>query len=621
MSAEEEIGTLIIVVLKARNLNDKHFYKQDVYTTINLSGVKKQTKIDAKGGQHPVWDEELRFPIMKNGSTKYRKLQAQCWSKEHRDDDMLGEGAIDISETLKTGEFDDWIPLQVDGVERGELYLEMTFYSNGPAPVQAPSVMPKNNNNLSAPVNPALLQRRPSKLSPSDRLSRLPQGPGPNSHSAFPNPHQRPVGPQKTPPRTPPKDSYSALPSVPEVHPSSVPSLLKPGPHQGRPQSSFQPAPATQLQPTAGSGQAQRVPSILRPANPKAAPESVPSSNQSIFSSGPASGSTIGYPQPNGQTSYGSVSQPEFPTHSHPATQMPAYQTYNSSYAPPPSGPNDTWPSNPHSHSQPQVNSMSLSFPVPEIVTAPMSPPPQSSTPYDQFRGSSANFEPRNFSSPSPAPNIPSHTSQFNIPPPGPPHTRSDGDLPDPYLLARYQTPLPLPPGAERRPSPVSPPPQQPYHNHARTPSLPELPPAPPKPPSPFQHKEPPTFPSASPPPPRVPPVRQPTPIDQERIRILRQAETEAARRRQQEEQDAELARQLDRDFSEQENAPPPPPRKSPSPVREDPAVAAKRLREQEEAHRREQEEKDLELARQLDRELNLAGNEVPATPPMPGGL
>jgi len=40
MSAEE-IGTLIVVVLKARNLNDKHkFRKQDVYGKIGLGGER-----------------------------------------------------------------------------------------------------------------------------------------------------------------------------------------------------------------------------------------------------------------------------------------------------------------------------------------------------------------------------------------------------------------------------------------------------------------------------------------------------------------------------------------------------------------------------------------------------
>lgn len=36
--ADHEIGTLIIVILKARNLNDNHFRKQDVYAQATLNG-------------------------------------------------------------------------------------------------------------------------------------------------------------------------------------------------------------------------------------------------------------------------------------------------------------------------------------------------------------------------------------------------------------------------------------------------------------------------------------------------------------------------------------------------------------------------------------------------------
>jgi Ca2+-dependent lipid-binding protein len=51
----DTIGTLVIVVLKAINLPDKHtFSKQDPYATISLSGKKKQTGVEVKGGQHPV---------------------------------------------------------------------------------------------------------------------------------------------------------------------------------------------------------------------------------------------------------------------------------------------------------------------------------------------------------------------------------------------------------------------------------------------------------------------------------------------------------------------------------------------------------------------------------------
>lgn len=53
-----------------------------------------------------MWDAELRFPVMRGVSDKTRKLEISCFAKEPRSDDILGRGVVDISETLKTGEFD-----------------------------------------------------------------------------------------------------------------------------------------------------------------------------------------------------------------------------------------------------------------------------------------------------------------------------------------------------------------------------------------------------------------------------------------------------------------------------------------------------------------------------------
>ncbi|KAJ3768650.1 C2 domain-containing protein, partial [Lentinula raphanica] len=174
----EEIGTLIVVVLKAQNLNDKHFFKQDVYAQVSFGGTTKKTKIDYKGGQHPVWDAELRFPVMKSTTNKFRELEVSCYAKEHRDDTLLGEAKVDMSTTLKSGEFDEWVPLHVNDVQRGDIYLEITYYRNGPAPPQSSLLAPPNPNsnltssNLNTNQNTNLLQRRPSKMSPADRLYR-----------------------------------------------------------------------------------------------------------------------------------------------------------------------------------------------------------------------------------------------------------------------------------------------------------------------------------------------------------------------------------------------------------------------------------------------------------------
>ncbi|KAH9917808.1 C2 domain-containing protein, partial [Fomitopsis serialis] len=149
-----EIGTLVVVVLKARNLPDRHsLYKQDVLSQVAIGGSTKSTKVDVKGGQHPVWDEELRFPIYQKTKQADRTMEVSCWRKEPRGVECIGKGAVDIEETLRTGEFDDWVKLEENGTYRGELYLEMTYFATGPAP----------------------LQRRKTKMPTSERLVRSSQ--------------------------------------------------------------------------------------------------------------------------------------------------------------------------------------------------------------------------------------------------------------------------------------------------------------------------------------------------------------------------------------------------------------------------------------------------------------
>ncbi|KAI3613803.1 calcineurin temperature suppressor cts1 [Moniliophthora roreri] len=638
MSSDEEIGTLIVVVLKARNLNDKHFYKQDVYATISLNGVKKTTKTDVKGGQHPVWDDELRFPVMKNDSTKFRMLETACYSKERRDDDLLGEGKVDISDTLQSGEFDEWVPLQVNGVARGDIYLEMTYYSNGPAPV-----------NLAPAAAESTLLRRPSKLAPSDRLWRPPQGHSPpQSYSNIPNPNQNKMGPP-TPPKTSPKDRYSALPPQPENPPPAVPSLLKPGLNNGR---STAAAQSQHLAPSQTSTSPQRVPTILRPSNPKTASEIAPTRHSSMAPSIAPSLPESGYPHPavgsshHTHTSYTppptqytspipSTNNTYRPTSAIPNEHQPytsPIPSTNNTYRPPSAVPSENWNvhqqqrhSPPHNHNHnPHENlaPISFSFPIPDISVPGPTSPPSVTSPYDPLPP--GGFPQRNQSPYTPLPPQPHPVHRPSFPshsaPDFPTHTRSEESLPDPYLIARYQTPLPLPPGAEPR---SSPPPPVPPAPPAPTRSSPPVPPhdaqtqrstsLPPKPPSPPAPKHTPSLPVPA----QSPVARQATPISEERLRLLREAEERAARRKEQEERDAELARQLFESEQEQAEAPPPPPSKP----KESPEEIARRLEAEAEKIRKEQEEKDLELARQLDRELNLNGDDDAPRGRMPGGM
>jgi hypothetical protein len=64
-----------------------------------------------KGGQHPVWDAEFRFPVLKDKTSKSRQVEVSCFAKEPRSEDPLGSGKADITDTLRSGEFDGGYPL------------------------------------------------------------------------------------------------------------------------------------------------------------------------------------------------------------------------------------------------------------------------------------------------------------------------------------------------------------------------------------------------------------------------------------------------------------------------------------------------------------------------------
>ncbi|GJJ11258.1 hypothetical protein Clacol_005490 [Clathrus columnatus] len=196
-----------ISILALRHLKDSHtFYKQDPYAVIELNGEKHQTKVEPKGGQHPVWDDEFRLDVYNTTSASDRKLKVSVFSKEYREDELIGEAEIDIGETLKKGEFDEWVTLELNKSFKGEVYLELTYYSAEPP-----------------------LMRRPSKLSPKDRLSRPPITPPKERTSPYLSPHGVTVpgpGHHSASPSTP-RTSSSAH-SSPSSHPAlDIPPSLK----------------------------------------------------------------------------------------------------------------------------------------------------------------------------------------------------------------------------------------------------------------------------------------------------------------------------------------------------------------------------------------------------------
>jgi hypothetical protein len=278
-----------------------------------------------------------------------------------------------------------------NGTNRGDIYLEMTFFAHGPA---------KPSLSVPAPANTAL-NRRPSKLNPSERLWR----PAPNtpprtsplsspSHSPSPQARSRPdlsppppsyTGKYLAPPVASPPSSRSSsaspprrdspLPMTPNEVPAAlrprVPDTLTPGGGTHRRTQSHTPPP---------SAPPPELPSILRPGRPTtpygySPPLMLPSESSADYFSG--------------------ASQPHFPR-SGSAYSVPIPTTY----APP---------------EQRHVNdhSATLSFPVPQVPNALADG--YGSSRYDAPMQSPYTYGARSLT------------------------------FADPYSEARYTTPLPLP--------------------------------------------------------------------------------------------------------------------------------------------------------------------------------
>ncbi|KII95371.1 hypothetical protein PLICRDRAFT_170031 [Plicaturopsis crispa FD-325 SS-3] len=213
-STPVEIGTLIAVILKAKNLpNKRHIGKQDPYCAVSLNGEKRRTKAIKRGGQHPEWDEEVRFTLFEDtedelartatgddtppppppkngkGAKGLRKIKGgkvmkvSCFADDPREPDLIGETMVDLTEVLTKGETDEWFTLMNKDKYCGEVYLELTFWSNeAPPEKKAPPKSSKNNKQYGGAgsfvplddVPPSLMTGHGSRHS----ISRIPSASG-----------------------------------------------------------------------------------------------------------------------------------------------------------------------------------------------------------------------------------------------------------------------------------------------------------------------------------------------------------------------------------------------------------------------------------------------------------
>lgn len=143
------LGTLIVVVLRAKNLTNRvRIGKQNPYCTVTYGLNKKRTETIERGGQQPTWDSEFRFELLRDerdqlggdganalvnkhggvmplaAASEQAKLQAAqtsasttssngkrvlklaCYADDVKDPKLVGEGVLELEETIKKGAFD-----------------------------------------------------------------------------------------------------------------------------------------------------------------------------------------------------------------------------------------------------------------------------------------------------------------------------------------------------------------------------------------------------------------------------------------------------------------------------------------------------------------------------------
>lgn len=101
-----------------------------------MNGEKRRTKAVKRGGQHPEWDEEVRFTLYEDVEDELQRtahgggtppppppkgdkekvhqkkikggkiLKVSCYADDPREPDLIGETTVDLTEVLTKGETD-----------------------------------------------------------------------------------------------------------------------------------------------------------------------------------------------------------------------------------------------------------------------------------------------------------------------------------------------------------------------------------------------------------------------------------------------------------------------------------------------------------------------------------
>ncbi|KAI8987394.1 C2 domain-containing protein [Mycotypha africana] len=235
MSKPRIIGQLVIVAYKAKYLPEREVVgKQDPFVIFRIGETIERTKTDYRGGQHPIWDDQVILPIPE----KKTKVVCQVYDEDGKRQELISETELDLTKVLTEGEQDGWFPLSYKNRSAGEIYLELTFYAARPPPKRTPTRfgMSKPYRTAGGYVPATVPQQTRPYISspqypPQPTNGRPPHGPVPVESQSTPvhqNHQYRP--PQQYRPQYPPQ-------------PNPTPSMSNGSQHSYSSQQSYPPVP------------------------------------------------------------------------------------------------------------------------------------------------------------------------------------------------------------------------------------------------------------------------------------------------------------------------------------------------------------------------------------------
>jgi hypothetical protein len=334
----------------------------------------------------------------------------------------------------------DWVPLSLKGTQRGDVYLEMTFFAAGPAPLtRRPTKFTSPSERLGRPQQPAVTQQphRVTSQSPSSPLTpQGQQGPRINTQDVS---RQRPPRGQQT--RLPgawpgPSAQQQQLPPEPEPKQEFVPSILRPGgpPHSGStsPNAHFAQPHLAQHQntsPLPGPSASQSRFSSSSPSH-EAQPHHAPRVSSYSGQGAPGQGGYV--PGSNGHLT--TQPSPEIPHlhHNLPSQPSPQQRQQTQHPASQPAPYSSPYPPNNHSAAQTHVPNHASTQPVPAYVATQSPAPsafsypanPGSAAPQVHSHIASSSHVPpiqQHAATLSPAPPVHHHATSISAAPPSPP--------------------------------------------------------------------------------------------------------------------------------------------------------------------------------------------------------